>query len=340
MAITYASKQPLKITVEGITTELYEGDVVSERDLPFLQKYHREKLNFPRIKKPAPPRVDAEQEEPLTDEVLGKLRSEPFLDDTAIRDSGSKRPESSPKEILLKVFESLQGPTGPPGPPGPVGLRGETGETGIQGPQGPRGVTVDRWSSLDLIAILSESRFSFSQENEDYRKVKAGRPIRFKRDESSPWSYGLVTLVNDDEADIIGTDLGDEIYEIEIGHSETVRWFDFYLQGQITGGQSDLFEMLSGRRFTWRSGPSHIIGVYVYLTSTTGVVDLDIKINDTSIAKSEPLLHVTDIMSEVSSECNILTGCSRLVFGDRLFLSSGYADESAGLALTLVTCDE
>lgn len=336
MSIIYTSKQPLKITVEGVTTELYEGDVVNERDLPFLQRYHREKLLLPQRKvvRSSPPKP-SEVEDDLSEKVLERLRAEePFLERKP-----TPSPES-PKEILLKVFESLQGATGPAGPPGPPGIRGEQGETGLQGPQGPRGLTVARWSPVDVISIISVSRFSFSQESEDYKNVQAGRPIRFKKDEMSAWSYGLLSVVDDDEAEILGDILPDEVLEVEIGHSESIRWFDFSFPGQVSGVQEDLFESLLGRRLMWRSGPAYLVAVYAHLISTTGTVDLDIRINDTSVARKEPLLHLADVMTETSSGNNVLSGCSRVTFGDRIFVASRYADESAGLSLTLVTCDE
>jgi hypothetical protein len=346
MMVKYTSRQPLKITVDGVTTEYREGDVVLERDLPFLQKYHSEKIFLPKREKPKPviPPINEEREDFTSRVVLEKLRSEETLSDEdsspdSLSDIPPKSSTSSPKEILLKVFESLQGPTGPAGPPGSVGLRGEPGESGLQGPQGPRGETVTRWSSVEVISIISKSRFSFSQ-NEDYKKLQPGKPVRYRKDEVSGWAYGLVISIKDDEAELVGCALPEEIVELEVGHSETTRWFDFYLPGQITSEQVDLFETLWGRRFVWRTGPSRVVAVYAYLISTTGVVDLDVKINDVSIARAEPLLHLSDIMTEIDSACNILPGCCRITFGDRLILSSGYVDESAGLSITVVTCDE
>jgi hypothetical protein len=325
--IRYSSNQPLKVTVDGITTEYREGDIVSEQDLPFLQKYHQDRLLIPKPHvKPRPGR------EAFTDKVLEKLRSDVLSDE--VEPEVPQREVKSPKEILLKVFESLQGPTGPIGPPGPDGLRGETGDQGLQGPVGPTGRSLDRWCPLDVVA-LSESGFSAPKD----KKIKPGIPVRFRKEEISSWDYALIRSVRDDEIEILGSALPLGEMCMEIGSSEMVRWFDFHFPGLIRSDQSDLFEALEGRRFIWRAGPSHVLAVYASLVSTTGSVDLDVKINDTSIAVSEPLLHLDDVSIEENSALNILSGCSRLAFGDRLSLATGHVDESAGLSVTVVTCD-
>ena len=340
MIIKYSSKQPIKITVDGITTEYHEGEVIAERDLSFLQKYHSEKIIFPPEK-----RKPLDDKESFTGRVvLEKIRSNEIVEDDEMLENkesvSPNKPLSSPKEILLKVFESLQGPTGPIGPPGPPGPVGLKGEPGVVGPQGPKGSTQDRWSLIKDISIVSESCFSFDPEDENYKKIQPGRPIRFRDITISNWSYGLLTSLNGNEAVFHGCSLPKDISEIEIGYPESVRWFDFFFPGQVIPNQYDLFESCDHKRFIWRSGPGNLVAVYAYLISTTGYVELDIKINETSVAKYEPLLKLDDVMAEINSANNLLSGCCHFTFGDRLVLTSGYADESTGLAVTLVACDE